>query len=522
MASPAGPRVTGRIAHRLGRLLRTRNLGPRATAVALAVTTRIVVANAVAGLLVAVFLTISENVPEEPNAWLLTILWNGAFYLVSMVLLTILAVIRGKHTFAPSWRFLDNDEPVTDADLFALFRLPTKMAFFPVPYWVAAAIVGVVVRIVFGSTPGQVVAGGVTLLAGGLVAATASFLLGERALRPAFAIALDGRPPPPQPALGIGTRVVLAWVLGAGLPLALIGVLPFLVQDADLGLEWPILTLSIIGLVSGFAIVLNAARSISRPLAPVRTALIEVGEGNLDVEVVVDDGGEIGRLQAGVNEMVLGLRERERVVDLFGRHVGTAVARQAVADGARLGGEVRDISALFVDLRGSTALARRRSATEVVELLNRFFATIVETADEAEGWLDKFEGDGAMCVFGAPDVQDDHLERALRTARLLGERLAELRAAEPDLDAGVGVATGPAVVGHVGTEHRLEYTVIGDPVNVAARLTVAAKSRPGRVLTTVETLSGASPSEAAAWRPAGVVDLKGLPDQLPVAEPVPC
>ena len=359
MASPAGPRVTGRVAHRLGRLLRTRNLGPRATAVALAVTTRIVVANAVAGLLVAVFLTISENVPEEPNAWLLTILWNGAFYLVSMVLLTILAVIRGKHTFAPSWRFLDSDEPVTDADLFALFRLPTKMAFFPVPYWVAAAIVGVVVRIVFGSTPGQVVAGGVTLLAGGLVAATASFLLGERALRPAFAIALDGRPPPPQPALGIGTRVVLAWVLGAGLPLALIGVLPFLVQDADLGLRWPILTLSIIGLVSGFAIVLNAARSISRPLAPVRTALIEVGEGNLDVEVVVDDGGEIGRLQAGVNEMVLGLRERERVVDLFGRHVGTAVARQAVADGARLGGEVRDISALFVDLRGSTALARR-------------------------------------------------------------------------------------------------------------------------------------------------------------------
>jgi adenylate cyclase len=354
------------------------------------------------------------------------------------------------------------------------------------------------------------------------VAATASFLLGERALRPAFAIALDGRPPPPQPALGIGTRVVLAWVLGAGLPLALIGVLPFLVQDADLGLEWPILTLSIIGLVSGFAIVLNAARSISRPLAPVRTALIEVGEGNLDVEVVVDDGGEIGRLQAGVNEMVLGLRERERVVDLFGRHVGTAVARQAVADGARLGGEVRDISALFVDLRGSTALARRRSATEVVELLNRFFATIVETADEAEGWLDKFEGDGAMCVFGAPDVQPDHLERALRTARLLGERLAQLRAAEPDLDAGVGVATGSAVVGHVGTEHRLEYTVIGDPVNVAARLTVAAKSRPGRVLTTLETLSGASPSEAAAWRPAGVVDLKGLPDQLPVAEPVPC
>jgi adenylate cyclase len=520
VAVAVGQRVTGRVAHRLGRLLRTRNLGPRATAVALSVTTRIVLANAVAGLLVAVFLTISENVPDEPNAWLFTVLSNGGFYLVSMVLLTILAVIRGKHSFAPSWRFLDSDEPITDADLAALFRLPTKMAFFPVPYWIAAAVIGVTVRIVFGSTPGQVVASGVMLLAGGLVAATAAFLFGERALRPTFAAALDGRAPPPQPSLGIGTRVVLAWVLSSGLPLALIGVSPFLVQDADLGLTWAILTLSIIGLVSGFAIMLNAARSISRPLAPVRTALGEVGEGNLDVEVVVDDGGEIGRLQAGVNEMVDGLRERERVVDLFGRHVGTAVARQAVAQGARLGGEVRDISALFVDLKGSTELARRRSATEVVELLNRFFATIVETADETGGWLDKFEGDGAMCVFGAPDHQDDHLDRALRTARLLGSRLADLRAAEPDLDAGVGVATGPAVVGHVGTEHRLEYTVIGDPVNVAARLTVAAKARPGRVLTTLDTLAGASGAESAAWRAGGTVELKGLPDGLAVAEPV--
>lgn len=519
MAVAVGQRVTGRVAHRLGRMLRTRNLGPRATAVALSVTTRIVVANGIAGLLVAVFLTISENVPEEPNAWLFTILSNGGFYVFGMLFLTIVAVIRGKHSFAPAWRFLDSDEPVTDEDLAALFRLPTKMAFFPVPYWIAAAIAGVVVRIAFDSTAGQVIASGVTLLAGGLVAATAAFLLGERALRPTFAVALAGRPPPPQASLGIGTRVVLAWVLGSGLPLALIGVTPFLVDDADLGITWPILTLSLIGLVSGFAIMLNAARSISRPLAPVRTALGEVGQGNLEVEVVVDDGGEIGRLQAGVNEMVLGLRERERVVDLFGRHVGTAVARQAVADGVRLGGEVRDVSTLFVDVKGSTALARRRSATEVVALLNRFFATVVETADEAEGWLDKFEGDGAMCVFGAPDVQTDHLDRALRTARLLGTRLAELRAAEPDLDAGVGVATGSAVVGHVGTEHRLEYTVIGEPVNVAARLTIAAKERPGRVLTTLETLAAAAPDEAARWHAAGVVDLKGLPEGLAVAQP---
>lgn len=521
MAVAVGQRVTGRVAHRLGRLLRTRDLGPHATAVALAVTTRVVLANAVAGLLVAVYLTISENVPDEPNAWLWTILANAGFYVVSMVLLTILAVIRGKHSFAPAWRFLDSDEPLTDDDLAVLLRLPVKMAFWPVPYWIAAAALGMTVRIAFGATAGQVVASGVTLLAGGLAAATASFLLGERALRPTFALALDGRTPPAQPALGIGTRVVLAWVLSSGLPLALVGASPFLVRDADLGPTWAVLALSVIGLVSGAAIMLYAARSISRPLAQVRTALIEVGEGNLDVDVVVDDGGELGRLQAGVNEMVAGLRERELVVDLFGRHVGTAVARQAVAEGVRLGGEVREVSVLFVDLRGSTELARRRSADEVVALLNRFFATVVATTDEAEGWLDKFEGDGAMCVFGAPDAQPDHVDRALRTARLLAHRLRQLRADEPDLDAGVGVATGPAVVGHVGAEHRLEYTVIGEPVNTAARLTVAAKARPCRALTTTSTLAAASAAEAACWHDGGTVDLKGLPEGLPVAEPLP-
>jgi adenylate cyclase len=513
--------VTGPIAGRLGRILRTRDLGPRATAVALAVTTRIVIANGIAGLLVAVYLTISENVRETPNAWLWTILANVIFYVAGMVLLTIIAVIRGKHSFAPAWRFLDDDRPVSDADRAALLRLPAKMAFFPVPYWIVAAGIGVATRIVMGGTAGQVVASGVTLLTGSLVAATAGFLLGERALRPVFAIAMQGRTPPGRPRLGIGTRLVVTWILGSGLPLALIGVSPFLVRDADLGVTWAILTLAAIGLVSGYATTVAAARSISRPLAGVRRALGQVGEGELDLVVVVDDGGELGHLQAGGNEMVGGLRERARLEDLFGRHVGTDVVRQAMAEDTALGGELRAISVLFVDIRGSTELARRRSPHEVVELLNRFFAAVVEACDAEGGWLDKFEGDGAMCVFGAPIDRADHADRALRTSRALAVRLRALRAEEPDLDAGIGVASGEAVVGYVGTEWRLEYTVIGDPVNTAARLTVAAKDRPGRVLASASAITSASAAEAAWWQPAGEVDLKGLAPAHSVSEPKP-
>lgn len=518
---PAFDRVTGRVAHQFGRLLRTKGLGPRATAVAIAVTSRIVVANAVAGLLVITYLTISEDVDQAAGeTWTWTVVSNVVVYLAGVLLLSIAAMVRGRKVFAPSWGFLDDDRDVTDADRRALLRQPARIGFFPLRYWSVAAAATVAARIVLGESAQQVVVSGVAVMIGGLVAAATGFLLGERALRPTFAVALAGEAPPDQPSLGLGTRLVLAWVLGAGLPLALIGATPFLVRNADLGSDWAILTLSVIALVAGFSLMVIAARSISRPLAGVREALRLVGEGDLSVDVVVDDGGELGRLQAGVNEMVAGLRERERIEDLFGRHVGAAVARQAVAEGAQLGGEVRSVSALFVDLRGSTALARRRPPEDVVALLNRFFAAVVAACDAEGGWLDKFEGDGALCVFGAPVDQPDHADRALRTARRLASSLRRLREDEPDLDAGIGVATGQAVAGHVGTLTRLEYTVIGDPVNTAARLTVAAKDLDPRVLVAGSTIEAASAEEVRCWAPAAPVDLDGLPPGLATWAPI--
>jgi adenylate cyclase len=269
-----------------------------------------------------------------------------------------------------------------------------------------------------------------------------------------------------------------------------------------------VVALSLVGLVVGLITTIVAARSVADPLESLQDALARVGRGDLDVSVPVDDGGEVGLLQAGVNQMVSGLRERHRLADLFGRHVGTEVAQLALAQGTGLASEQRDVSVMFVDLIGSTALAEVLSPDQVVETLNAFFDAVATAVATEGGWVNKFEGDGALCVFGAPAAQTDHAARALRAARNLRERLVGLAPAFPGIDAGIGISSGTVVAGNVGTETRYEYTVIGRPVNEASRLTDLAKSHTARVVASGDTLERAG-SEATNWLPVGTVALRG-------------
>ena len=134
---------------------------------------------------------------------------------------------------------------------------------------------------------------------------------------------------------------------------------------------------------------------------------------------------------------------------------------------------------MFVDVIGSTTLAATRPPTEVVEVLNRFFAVVVDVVHRHGGFVNKFEGDAALAVFGAPVPLDDPAGAALAAARELAVRLdAEVE----EIAAGIGASFGAAVAGNIGAEQRYEYTVIGDPVNEAARLTELAKDVPGRVV----------------------------------------
>ncbi len=164
------------------------------------------------------------------------------------------------------------------------------------------------------------------------------------------------------------------------------------------------------------------------------------------------------------------------------------------------------MAVLFVDLAGSTRLAETRPPGEVVGLLNAFFGVVVDAVTRHDGWINKFEGDAALAVFGAPVELPDAAACALSAARELGARLA---ADVPQVTAGIGVSAGSVVAGYIGAEQRFEYTVIGDPVNEAARLSDLAKASPGSVLASAAVLESAASSETSHWEIGRSVILRG-------------
>jgi adenylate cyclase len=254
---------------------------------------------------------------------------------------------------------------------------------------------------------------------------------------------------------------------------------------------------------------------IATPVRVVRSALKHVEEGDLDCELVVFDGTELGELQRGFNSMVHGLRERERVRDLFGRHVGREVALAAELDLLLLGGEERHAAVVFVDIIGSTQLVTARPAVEVVELLNRFFAVIVEEVDRHHGFVNKFEGDAALAVFGVPVALENAEDEALAAAR--ARRLCD---EVPECQAGIGVAAGEVVAGNVGARERFEYTVIGEPVNEAARLCELAKDTDARLVASSDAVSNATDGERKHWTLGDTVTLRGHDEPTRLALPV--
>ncbi|HZN14454.1 MAG TPA: adenylate/guanylate cyclase domain-containing protein [Acidimicrobiales bacterium] len=342
----------------------------------------------------------------------------------------------------------------------------------------------------------------VAIVLGGVLACALSYALVDRANNDLRAAALAGAAPEESGAIGVRRGLLLAWALGSGIPFAGIALTPAVRSPhAAVPLAAAVITLAVAGLAAGFFITYGSARSIAEPMDRLRASLEQVQRGDLDATLTVDAGGEIGMVQAGFNQMVAGLRERARLQDLFGRHVGEEVARAAMEQGVSLGGEQREVSVFFVDLAGSSVLAREHSPDHVVRLLNRFFAAVVTAAASEGGWVNKFEGDAALCIFGAPTAQDDHAARALRAAIALRDTL-------DGIDAGIGVSSGVVVAGNVGSEARYEYTVIGHPVNEAARLTDEAKQRASRLLASSAAIA-AAPSEANHWASRGVVDLRG-------------
>ncbi len=361
---------------------------------------------------------------------------------------------------------------------------------------------------------------GVATTLAGLVVVLLTYLEAERLMRPIASAALARRFEDSSLEPPITQRLRLTWVLTSAVPTIGIilllaghraGFFPGLLTE----LVPAIMALCITALITGFLGTTLVVMSVVDPILELQNAITQVRLGKLDAEVDIYDGSEIGVLQAGFNEMMRGLKERQRVNDIFGRYVGTEVARRALEEIPELGGEDREVAVVFVDVIGSTTFAVAHEPEEVVEELNRFFKHVVEVVHRNKGVINKFQGDAALAVFGAPITLSDATGHALKAARELHHELQDLR-----LQAGIGVASGHVVAGHIGGSDRFEYTVIGDAVNTAARLTEIAKDTPGRVITNASTLAKANEAEQARWTLMKSVELRGRNMMTQIARPI--
>ena len=362
-----------------------------------------------------------------------------------------------------------------------------------------------------------------TLLAvvfGGTAAAFLSLLLTQRSLRPMLLAATQGSEGAVI-APRVLTRLVGMWLLSSGLPcLAIVGLVltrsnGWIIQKNG-SVEMPILVVTLVAILIGLPAMILTSRSISDPIREVVDAMAQVERGRIDTVVGVYEKSEIGLLQSGFNRMVTGIGERDRLRDLFGRYVGTDVALRAIKEGTSLSGDVRDAAILFIDLVGSTTLAASQPPQEVARVLNDFFRIVVDAVDDHHGLINKFQGDAALAIFGAPLASEGAASDALVTARTLRDQLKRL----PMVDFGIGVSAGPVFAGNIGAENRYEYTVVGDAVNEAARLADFAKTLDQRVVCSAAAIDRADLAECRHWVSDGETTLRGRAETTTVFTPM--
>jgi class 3 adenylate cyclase len=252
-----------------------------------------------------------------------------------------------------------------------------------------------------------------------------------------------------------------------------------LFADNPLGLAGGVFFAGLLLLVpAALSVAGKLADSVMARIHPLTEAFEAVGTGARDVRLEEAGSTELERMAERFNRMVTDLELAERLERAFGVYVSPQVmARIKARHGeARIPPELRNATVLFLDIRGFTALSERLPPGTVASVLNRYFEAVVTVVDAHEGYLDKFIGDAVIAVWNGPVDQPDHATQAVRCAFALQQATSEMNAAGafPEagaLGVGIGIATGQVFCGNVGGSGQMEYTVIGDTVNLAARLT---------------------------------------------------
>jgi len=278
---------------------------------------------------------------------------------------------------------------------------------------------------------------------------------------------------------------------------------------------------SIALLAMALLIAIGMSARITRPLRRLRMAVQALGEGDTQARVAVTTRDEVADLTRAFNEMSKKLHEKKRVETAFRRYVSDHVLREVLdsPESVQLQGERRNVSVLFIDIRGFSRLAKSVDPELLVSFLNEAFALITNRLLDHGATVDKYVGDAILAYFGAPIVTPDHPQRAIASAIAIQRSVRERNLKREvsgegvaKLEVGIGIQTGEVVVGNIGSDLKMDYTAIGDPVNVASRLQNLAQ--PGEIIVTdrvTEALGNRIEVEAL-----GPVELDGRPDPVRV------
>lgn len=460
---------------------------------------------------------LTPNTLSDVQSEQLTDRWP--FFAVYMALALPLAWLLVTHRpFIPVADWLRGGGAASIETQELVLRYPRNWALGTVVPWAGGTLISFAVTADVDISVGA--GGALGIAAGGMTAISLQYLVVERIMRPVTARALAGGPPPGEVGAGVGARSAMAWVFGSGVPF--LGIIAFAGAEVA-GAHFETgevaiasLVLAAVGILNGAIATLLSARSFVEPLAEMRGALERVERGEMDVQVRVDDGSEVGLLEAGFNRMTRGLAERERLRDAFGAFVDPALAERVATEGTDFAGEEVELSLLFLDVRDFTSFSERVGPHDVVANLNQLYDRVVPIVLEHGGHANKFIGDGLLAVFGAPARLGDHADCAVKAALEIGA----LNESEyfSGLRVGVGVNSGEVVVGTIGGGGRLDFTVIGDPVNTAARVEAATRETGDDVLITAATMDLLS-HDHGAWVERDPASLKGKSEPVRLFAP---
>ncbi len=313
-------------------------------------------------------------------------------------------------------------------------------------------------------------------------------------------------------------------------PLLLLGEAPARIAlqrslDAELApaeeLKQAVLTISLVALFSSTLAALYLARGVSEPVRQLAdyTKLVATGNYTQRVDLTRDD--ELGQLATAFNQMTAGLAERDKVRDLLGKVVSPEIATQLLHSGVQLGGEEREVTILFCDLRNFTGLSESMPPTAMLALLNRYLDRMSAIIEKHGGVIDKYIGDAIMALFGAPLADPEAPGKAIAAAREMAQALDLLNRelgleGKPALAFGIGINTARVVAGNMGSKTRLNYTVIGDGVNLASRLEGLTKEAAYGTVIIVSEGTLKAMQNPPPTRPLGEVTVKGKTEAVKI------